>query len=317
MPRPRARACLQDGLKLDLNRLAQNGLIRPGARSGPIGIRWYSTYCDKEIASGLITANMIGTQEGWLRLQLGDFDEWIILVARPRHFGGRQWYFMCPAMNRPVSVLWRPPGARTFRSRKAWGRQVAYRSQFSDQDNRAHLGKERIKARLIADLDPDQWDLRQNRNGCGGPHTISMWSATTTTRPFWTTDALRSRPSSEKISLKINDRIQVSQEISIQPRGGVQSEGASVHQKWLGHPNLKLRPHAPARGRGRLQVQQIYDWTHARRRMSGKPLLRMERWVCGRSCAMWLSLSADRQADIVAAQVLISPLTICYTSHGL
>ena len=159
MPRPRARACLQDGLKLDLNRLARNGFIRPGARSGPIGIRWYSTYWDKEIASGLITANMSGTQEGWLRLQLGDFDEWIILVARPRHFGGRQWYFMCPAMNRPVSVLWRPPGARTFRSRKAWGRQVAYRSQFSDQDNRAHLGKERIKARLIADLDPDQWDL--------------------------------------------------------------------------------------------------------------------------------------------------------------
>ena len=62
-------------------------------------------------------------------------------------------------MNRPVSVLWRPPGARTFRSRQAWGRQVAYRSQFSDPDNRAHPGKARIKARLIADLDPDEWDL--------------------------------------------------------------------------------------------------------------------------------------------------------------
>ena len=66
MPRPRARACLQDGLKLDLNRLSRNGFIRPGARSGPMGIRWYSTYWDKEIASGLITANMSGTQEGWL-----------------------------------------------------------------------------------------------------------------------------------------------------------------------------------------------------------------------------------------------------------
>jgi hypothetical protein len=46
-------------------------------------------------------------------------------------------------------------------------------------------------------------------------------------------------------------------------------------------PNLRLRPHAPAKGRGRLQVQirwafmvggpvlsssAIYDWTHARRR---------------------------------------------------
>jgi hypothetical protein len=158
MPRPRERVCLQDGLKLDLNRLARNGFIRRGARSGPMGIRWYSTYWDRELASGLITADMSGTWEGWLRLE-GDFNEWFTLVARARHFGGRQWYFMCPAMNRPVSVLWRPPGARRFWSRRAWGRQVAYASQFSDPDNRAHLGKARIKARLIADLDPDEWDL--------------------------------------------------------------------------------------------------------------------------------------------------------------
>jgi hypothetical protein len=101
---------------------------------------------------------MSGAQEGWLRLE-GDFIERIILVSRPRHFGGRQWYFMCPAMNRPVSVLWRPPGARQFCSRQAWGRQVAYRSQFNDWTNRAHLGQARIKARLIADLDPDEWAL--------------------------------------------------------------------------------------------------------------------------------------------------------------
>jgi hypothetical protein len=158
MPRPRERVCLQDGLKLDLNRLARNGFIRRGKRSGPMGIRWHSTYWNTELASGLITADMCGPQEGWLRLE-GDIKQWIILVARPRNFGGRQWYFMCPAMNRPVSVLWRPPGARRFWSRRAWGRQVAYASQFSDPDNRAHLGKARIKARLIADLDPDEWDL--------------------------------------------------------------------------------------------------------------------------------------------------------------
>jgi hypothetical protein len=158
MSRPRERVCLQDGLKLDLNRLARNGFIRRGARSGPMGIRWYSSYWDRELASGVITADLSGPQEGWLRLE-GDFNELITLVARPRHFGGRQWYFMCPAMNRPVSVLWRPPGARQFWSRRAWGRQVAYASQFRDPDNRAHLGKARIKARLIADLDPDEWDL--------------------------------------------------------------------------------------------------------------------------------------------------------------
>jgi hypothetical protein len=51
--------------------------------------------------------------------------------------------------------------------------------------------------------------------------------------------------------------------------------------KWFGHPNLRLRPHAPNTGKGRLQVQiarafvaggpmqsssEIYDWTFVRRR---------------------------------------------------
>ena len=67
MPRPRERVCLQDGLKLDLNRLARNGFIRLGARSGPIGIHWYSIYWDTQLASGLITADMSGPQEGWFR----------------------------------------------------------------------------------------------------------------------------------------------------------------------------------------------------------------------------------------------------------
>jgi hypothetical protein len=30
---------------------------------------------------------------------------------------------------------------------------------FNDATNRAHAGKERIKARLIGDLDPDEWDF--------------------------------------------------------------------------------------------------------------------------------------------------------------
>ena len=104
MPRPRERVCLQDGLKLDLNRLVRNGFIRRGSRSGPLGIRWYSSYWDEELASCLITADMSGPREGWLQLQ-GDFDERIVLIAYPRRFGGRQWYFMCPVLNRPVSVL--------------------------------------------------------------------------------------------------------------------------------------------------------------------------------------------------------------------
>jgi hypothetical protein len=42
---------------------------------------------------------------------------------------------------------------------QTWGRQVAYSSQFLDRDNRAHRGKAKIKSRLIADLDPDEWEF--------------------------------------------------------------------------------------------------------------------------------------------------------------
>ena len=35
-------------------------------------------------------------RRGWICLELGDLDQWIELIALPRHYGGRQWYFLCP-----------------------------------------------------------------------------------------------------------------------------------------------------------------------------------------------------------------------------
>ena len=90
MARPRQRVCLESGLKLDINRLARRGIIRPGALSGPIGIRWTNSYSGDAVASGVIAADMTRDAEGWLRIQIGQLDQRIILVPRPRHFGGRQ-----------------------------------------------------------------------------------------------------------------------------------------------------------------------------------------------------------------------------------
>jgi hypothetical protein len=66
MSRPRQRVCLENGLKLDLNQLARRGFIAPGARTGPIGIRWFSSYWERDIAYGFITADMSGEHAGWL-----------------------------------------------------------------------------------------------------------------------------------------------------------------------------------------------------------------------------------------------------------
>ncbi len=98
---------------------------------------------------------------GWLTIRLGGVEQSISLVARSRHFGGRQWYFVCPVTDKLASVLWRPNGASRFASREAWGRRVAYRSQFLDQNSRAHRAQAKIKWRLCEPdgLDPKEWDF--------------------------------------------------------------------------------------------------------------------------------------------------------------
>jgi hypothetical protein len=163
VPRPCQRVLLESGLKLDLNWLARRGFVQQGAVTGPIGIQW--TAGDGElIASAIIAADMRGPDEGWLRVKSfrdGGLDQRIILEARPRHFGGRQWFFLCPYLNRRATVLWMPPGARAFACRQRWGRQVVYASDLLDRDNRAQQGQAKIRARLCAagGFDPDEWDF--------------------------------------------------------------------------------------------------------------------------------------------------------------
>jgi len=158
VPRPRQRACLEQGLRLDINKLARQGLFLPRTKVGPYTISWTNSYTGEVIASGLITAHAQSDYGGWFRIQMGDLDQWIDLVAQPRHFGGRQWYFKSPITHR-CSVLWMPPGARRFSGRHEWERQVAYASQFEAPVDRAHRGKAKIKARLIGTCDPDEWTL--------------------------------------------------------------------------------------------------------------------------------------------------------------
>jgi hypothetical protein len=126
--RHRERVCLEAGLKLDINRLLREGIM-PRPTEGEIA--------------------------GSLRVRYPDFEQEIQFVSRQRHFGGRQFYFQCPATGRLCSVLWKPPGASRFACRQAWGGQVAYQSQFSEKTTRCHLAKEKIRQRLSG---PDWWD---------------------------------------------------------------------------------------------------------------------------------------------------------------
>jgi hypothetical protein len=147
MARYRERIRLEDGLKLDLNRLIRQNLVRPGAAWGST-ILWSYRYSGEEIVSGRVSADMTAERSGWFRLQLGEMDQRIDLVATARHFGGRQWYFVCPRSARRVSTLWKPPGAQFFASRQAWGRQCAYGSQFESPRDRALSAAQDIRYRL-------------------------------------------------------------------------------------------------------------------------------------------------------------------------
>jgi hypothetical protein len=159
MARQRERACLEQGLKLDLVQLARRGLIQLGENVGPRRITWKESSSGEVIASGVITADMSGSDFGWLQVNIGDgFQQCVQLTLMPRHFGGGQWYFVCSEMNQPASVLWRPHGALFFRCRQYWGRRAAYLCQFGNAIDRAHIGRAKLKAKLCSP-NLDDWSI--------------------------------------------------------------------------------------------------------------------------------------------------------------
>jgi hypothetical protein len=54
-------------------------------------------------------------------------------------------------------MLYLPLGARRFASRGVY--RLVYASQRGTAVDRAHQGQAKIKARLIGDRNPDEWDL--------------------------------------------------------------------------------------------------------------------------------------------------------------
>jgi hypothetical protein len=104
--------------------------------------------------TGHMPRELNGAKAGTLRVSFPTigFEQEIHFTSRPRHFGGRQFFFQCPATGRRCCVLWRPPGASRFACRQAWGDRVGYAVQFADSSDRAHLAKAKIR-RQLGDVD--------------------------------------------------------------------------------------------------------------------------------------------------------------------
>jgi hypothetical protein len=151
MPRSRERLTLESGPVLDLRKVIPKGLSKPGSHFRSV---W-------TFASGEVIRIEVRLYEdsGSLTLWFDGRQQSFTVISQPRHFGGRQWYLVCPTTWKHVRVLFRPLGAPYFASRHAWGRRAAYASQFLDPVGRAWRKKAKIKARLIGDENPEEWDL--------------------------------------------------------------------------------------------------------------------------------------------------------------
>jgi hypothetical protein len=153
---------VENGLKLDVNQLIRQGLLAPG-RTLAGSIVWTC------VSTGELTASMgyeaqMSVDSGRIRLrytttaQGGDKRDWdysIMLAATPQPFGGRRWWFRCPATGVLVSKLHLPNGAWTFASRRAY--RLGYRCQ-------RETPRDRSVSRAFA--------LREKIGGKGGIGTV-------------------------------------------------------------------------------------------------------------------------------------------------
>ncbi len=146
------RATVEDGLTLDINKLVRDGNIRPG-RWWNGSLIWRRVPSGEEIASIGYEANLIDPDDAWMRLHYRQNDEprdyRVRLETTRPNYGGRRWWFRCPATGRRVAKLHSPPGGDIFASRRAYG--LAYRSQRERSDERALTRTQDIRIRLGGD----------------------------------------------------------------------------------------------------------------------------------------------------------------------
>ena len=143
------RATVEDGLTLDINKLIRDGNIRPGGWcSGTL--RWTHVASGEEVGSIGYEADLMAQDQSWVRLHYRVNDEpqdyRVTLETTRPNYGGRRWWFRCPATGWRVAKLHLPSGGQIFASRRAYG--LAYQSQRERAYDRALTRTQNIRTRL-------------------------------------------------------------------------------------------------------------------------------------------------------------------------
>jgi hypothetical protein len=148
------RPTVGSGLTLDLCKLIRQGLIVPGQfRCG--SIFWTFGGSGERVGSVDYAAHM-AVDRGHVRLryvtthadngQKRASDYTIAMETTPQPFGGRRWWFVCPASGQRVSKLHLPNGAYTFASRRA--HRLGYPSQRESPRDRSITHAYKLRDRL-------------------------------------------------------------------------------------------------------------------------------------------------------------------------
>ena len=172
MPTSRTRKLfLEEGLIFSLSEMRRRGYFVPG-----ISPRWEAVeiYRDGRLAGELeLSYETDATNpEPWLTIRCSmrgrEIRDRFELVGLPQPFGGASWYMRCPETGALARTLYLPPGARHFRSRKAYEGRVAYRSQHLDASWRALSRRDKIGQRIYRQ-GPAEWQERQKAEFPGKP----------------------------------------------------------------------------------------------------------------------------------------------------
>ncbi len=143
------RVTVEDGFTLDINKLIRDGNIRPGQWcSGTL--RWTRVARGEEVGSIGYEANLMASDQAWLRLHYRVNDEpqdyRVNLETTRPNYGGRRWWFRCPAKGRRVAKLHLPSGGQIFASRRTY--RLAYQSQRERAYDRALTRTQDIRMKL-------------------------------------------------------------------------------------------------------------------------------------------------------------------------
>lgn len=157
------RVPLELGLHLNVNQLIKDRFVIPGEETQPSNYYWLDQDGDDQ-ASARITSDLTDTSAdpercGTMRIQAKWIDQTVRLIGCPRHFGGVQWYFVCPVQNQYVSVLWSFPGRRHFVGRKSLGKDVAYLSQYHEPGARANYSSYKLCDRIAGPGASEKWEI--------------------------------------------------------------------------------------------------------------------------------------------------------------